>query len=194
MRGAKTLRLAGLASLPLPEPHIPDHGSPQVQPGDLFQFLFPSGFFHSKSTARLYIFAEYGPVLVLVRDGWMSLRSGYKGQHIVTEQELADMIEDMIKEDVLRVSREPVRVLVYLWVQKDGKHACMHALMNKRICACVYRHVTHIDLCIRACTYACVRTCINLLQIYIARCAYMHTYVRTHVCTYIHNTCMHART
>lgn len=102
-RGGKTLKLNGLASLPLPEPKTADHGTVLVQPGDLFQFLFPSGFFHSKSTARLYIFVEYGPVLVKVREGWMSLRSGYKGQHILTEQELSDMIEDMIKEDVLKV-------------------------------------------------------------------------------------------
>lgn len=38
-----------------------------------------------------------------MREGWMSLRSGYKGQHVVTEQELTDMIEEMVKEDILRV-------------------------------------------------------------------------------------------
>ena len=101
---SKTLKYAGLATLPLPEPEGELHGSEKVSAEDLFSFLFPSGFFHCKSTARLYIFAEYGPQLVRVREGWMSLRCGYKGQHIVTEQELADMIHEMIREDILRVS------------------------------------------------------------------------------------------
>jgi len=65
---------------------------------DLFEFLFPTGLFHSRSTARLYIFAEHGPVLSQGR-----LRSGYKGQHRVTDQELNDMIEEMIKEDILKI-------------------------------------------------------------------------------------------
>ena len=99
----KTLKLSSLATLPLPEPEGELHGTEQVIPEDLFAFLFPTGFFHCKSTARLYIFAEYGPHLVRVRDGWMSLRAGYKGQHVVTEQELADMINEMIREDILRV-------------------------------------------------------------------------------------------
>ncbi len=100
----KALKLSSLVLLPLPEPQGELHGSPVVNADDLFSFLFPAGFFHCKSTARLYIFAEYGPQLVRVRDGWMSLRSGYKGQHVVTEQELADMINEMIREDILRVS------------------------------------------------------------------------------------------
>jgi hypothetical protein len=33
----------------------------------------------------------------------MSLRAGYKGMHVVTEQELGDMIRDMIREDILKV-------------------------------------------------------------------------------------------
>ena len=97
------LKFSGLASLPLPEPKQKSATSDKVDPSELLQFLFPSGFYHSKSTARLYIFAEYGPTLVRVRDGWMSLRAGYKGQHIVTEQELSDMIDEMIREDVLKV-------------------------------------------------------------------------------------------
>jgi hypothetical protein len=101
----KSLKYSSLAVLPLPEPQGELHGSSVVNAEDLFSFLFPTGFFHCKSTARLYIFAEYGPQLIRVRDGWMSLRSGYKGQHIVTEQELSDMINDMIREDVLRVSQ-----------------------------------------------------------------------------------------
>jgi hypothetical protein len=100
----KTLKFYGHTTLPLPEPAGGgDHGQESVAPDDLFQFLFPTGFFHSKSTARLYVFVEYGPCLVKVREGWMSLRSGYKGQHVVTEQELSDMIDEMIKEDILRV-------------------------------------------------------------------------------------------
>ena len=99
----RTLKYGGLATLPLPEPKGNTHGSEEVDPNDLLQFLLPSGFFHSKSTARLYIFAECGPTLVKVRDGWMSLRAGYKGMHVVTEQELEDMITEMIREDILRV-------------------------------------------------------------------------------------------
>mmetsp|Transcript_52132 Transcript_52132/g.122307 ORF Transcript_52132/g.122307 Transcript_52132/m.122307 type:complete len:292 (+) Transcript_52132:184-1059(+) len=103
MTTMKKLKFSGLATLPLPEPKVAHHGSEAVDPEELLQFLLPSGFFHSKSTARLYIFAEFGPVLVKVREGWMSLRSGYKGQHVVTEQELEDMIVDMIREDILKV-------------------------------------------------------------------------------------------
>jgi hypothetical protein len=99
----KTLKYFGQASLPLPEPKAVNHGSVGVDPNDLLQFLLPDGFFHSKSTARLYVFVEYGPVLVQVREGWMSLRAGYKGMHVVTEQELGDMIRDMIREDILKV-------------------------------------------------------------------------------------------
>ena len=38
-----------------------------VDPHELLQFLLPTGFFHSKSTARLYMFAECGPTLAKVR-------------------------------------------------------------------------------------------------------------------------------
>lgn len=31
------------------------------------------------------------------------LRAGYKGQHLVTDQELTDMIEIMIREDILKI-------------------------------------------------------------------------------------------
>ena len=108
-RRESSLKFVGLASLPLPEPAMSIPLSDKVSEEDLFAFLFPSGFFHSKSTARLYIFAEYGPQLERVRskkhrEGWMSLRAGYKGQHIVTEQELSDMIDFMIREDILRVN------------------------------------------------------------------------------------------
>mmetsp|Transcript_44263 Transcript_44263/g.110851 ORF Transcript_44263/g.110851 Transcript_44263/m.110851 type:complete len:299 (+) Transcript_44263:45-941(+) len=99
----KTLKYWGEASMMLPDPPKLDHGSTSVRPDDLFQFLFPPGFFHSKSTARLYIFAEFGPVLVESKGGFMSMRSGYKGQHVLTDQELNDMIEEMIKEDILKV-------------------------------------------------------------------------------------------
>ena len=97
------LKYSGLATLPLPEPKENTHGAVGVDPHELLQFLLPSGFFHSKSTARLYMFAECGPTLVKVREGWMSLRSGYKGMHVVTEEELEDMIIEMIREDMLRV-------------------------------------------------------------------------------------------
>ena len=99
----RSLKYGGLATLPLPEPKGSTHGEVGVDPHDLLQFLLPTGFFHSKSTARLYIFAECGPALVKVREGWMSLRGGYKGMHAVTEQELEDMIHEMIREDILRV-------------------------------------------------------------------------------------------
>jgi len=99
----RKLKYGGLATLPLPEPKINTHGAVGVDPHELLQFLLPTGFFHSKSTARLYIFAECGPTLVKVREGWMSLRAGYKGMHVVTEQELEDMIHEMIREDILRV-------------------------------------------------------------------------------------------
>jgi hypothetical protein len=99
----RALKYGGLATLPLPEPKMNTHGGVGVDKNELLQFLLPSGFFHSKSTARLYIFAECGPTLVKVREGWMSLRAGYKGMHVVTEQELEDMIHEMIREDILRV-------------------------------------------------------------------------------------------
>jgi hypothetical protein len=99
----RKLKYGGLATLPLPEPKRDTRGSVAVDPHDLLQFLLPSGFFHAKSTARLYLFAECGPTLVKVREGWYSLRAGYKGQHVVTEQELEDMIHEMIREDILRV-------------------------------------------------------------------------------------------
>ena len=99
----RKLKYGGLATLPLPEPKSITRGAVGVEPLDLLQFLLPSGFFHSKSTARLYVFAECGPTLVKVRDGWTSLRAGYKGMHVVTEQELEDMIHEMIREDILRV-------------------------------------------------------------------------------------------
>jgi hypothetical protein len=99
----RKLKYGGLATLPLPEPKHNTHGAVGVNPHELLQFLLPTGFFHSKSTARLYIFAECGPTLVKVREGWMSLRAGYKGMHVVTEQELEDMIHEMIREDILRV-------------------------------------------------------------------------------------------
>jgi len=88
----------GLAALPLPEPKNLNRGTDWVDPEELFEFLFPTGVYHPFSTSRLYVFADYGPVLVNGR-----LRSGYKGQHLVTDQELKDMTSEMIKEDILKI-------------------------------------------------------------------------------------------
>jgi len=82
----------------LPEPKQREKTTEYVDPEALFSFLYPPGQYHSKSTARLYVFAEFGPILVKGR-----LCGGYKGQHLVTDQELDDMIKEMIREDILKV-------------------------------------------------------------------------------------------
>jgi hypothetical protein len=64
----------------------------------LITFLFPPHMHHPNSTGRLFVFGLYGPL-----DHEARLRSGEKGFHIVTDQELQTMASRMEREDILAV-------------------------------------------------------------------------------------------
>jgi nucleoside diphosphate kinase len=64
----------------------------------ILNFCFPEGEWHPASTGRLAVLGSYGP---LASDG--NLRCGIQGDHIVSDVELKAMIEEMQREDILRV-------------------------------------------------------------------------------------------
>ena len=64
----------------------------------ILNFCFPPGEWHPASTGRLAVFGNYGP---LASDG--NLRCGIRGDHIVSKVELKAMIEEMQREDILKV-------------------------------------------------------------------------------------------
>ncbi|DBA00207.1 TPA: hypothetical protein N0F65_007832 [Lagenidium giganteum] len=72
----------------------------QVRLEDLMNFLFPPHMQHSNSVGRLFVFALYGPL-----DHKARLRSGEKGLHVVTDQELNTMSTRIEREDILAVYR-----------------------------------------------------------------------------------------
>ena len=69
-----------------------------VNMSDLLAFCFPIDDRHPHSTGRLAVFGNYGP---LADDG--NLSSGIQGRRIVSHMELNAMIEEMQREDILRV-------------------------------------------------------------------------------------------
>ncbi|OQR98207.1 aspartyl protease family A01A [Achlya hypogyna] len=64
----------------------------------LMDFLFPPQVQHSNSTGRLFVFSLYGPL-----DAKSRLRSGERGQHVVTDLELNTMSQSIEREDILSV-------------------------------------------------------------------------------------------
>lgn len=75
----------------------------------LMRFVFPEGLQHPLSTGRLYAFGFYGPL-----DRNAQLRSGHKGQHVVSRWELDTMCAQFEREDVLQVYILPGRPLAAL--------------------------------------------------------------------------------
>ena len=53
---------------------------------------------HPRSTGRLVVFGEYGPFQA---DG--TLRSGWRGRHVITDRELKVMIDEIEREDLLAI-------------------------------------------------------------------------------------------
>lgn len=80
-----------------------------VSLGSLMRFVFPEGLQHPLSTGRLYAFGFYGPL-----DRNSQLRSGHKGQHVVSRWELDTMCAQFEREDVLQVYILPGRPLAVL--------------------------------------------------------------------------------
>lgn len=74
--------------------------SASVDLEQLLAFLFPAHLQHPNSAGRLFVFGLYGPL-----DAKARLRSGEKGLHIVTDQELTTMSRRMEREDILSVYR-----------------------------------------------------------------------------------------
>ena len=64
----------------------------------LLRFLFSPGKQHPRATGRLFVFALYGPL-----DGQSRLRSGERGQHVVSDLELNTMCLTLEREDILSV-------------------------------------------------------------------------------------------
>lgn len=62
------------------------------------RFIFPENLQHAMSTGRLFAFGLYGPL-----DADACLRSGHKGQHVVTCWELDTMCRQFEREDILQV-------------------------------------------------------------------------------------------
>jgi hypothetical protein len=65
---------------------------------DLIDFIFPSNLQHPLTTARLYIFALYGPL-----DSSGHIRTGRKGSHVLMEYELDEMCQQMEREDLVQI-------------------------------------------------------------------------------------------
>ena len=80
-----------------------------VRLDNLMRFVFPEGLQHPLSTGRLYAFGFYGPL-----DRNAQLRSGHKGQHVVSRWELDTMCAQFEREDVLQVYILPGRPLAVL--------------------------------------------------------------------------------
>lgn len=74
--------------------------SADVDLEQLLAFLFPAHLQHPSSAGRLFVFGLYGPL-----DAKARLRSGEKGMHVVTDQELTTMSRRMEREDILSVYR-----------------------------------------------------------------------------------------
>lgn len=72
--------------------------SAQVDLDQLLNFIFPPQIQHPNSAGRLFVFALYGPLDTKAR-----LRSGEKGLHVVTDQEVKTMSHRMEREDILAV-------------------------------------------------------------------------------------------
>jgi hypothetical protein len=86
----------------------------EAQPGrvslkGLMKFIFPPGLQHPMSTGRLYAFGFYGPL-----DADAQLRSGHKGQHVVSRWELDTMCMQFEREDILQVYVSPEHPLCTL--------------------------------------------------------------------------------
>lgn len=82
----------------------------------LMRFVFPEGLQHPLSTGRLYAFGFYGPL-----DRNSMLRSGHKGQHVVSRWELDTMCAQFEREDVLQVYILPGRPLAILSEQQQDE-------------------------------------------------------------------------
>jgi hypothetical protein len=64
----------------------------------LLSFVFPPGSYHSSSVGRLLLLALYGP---LTRDGY--LRGGRGGVRLLAGWEIDSMVEELEREDIIRV-------------------------------------------------------------------------------------------
>lgn len=65
---------------------------------DLISFMYPENLQHPLAASRLFIFGLYGPL-----DHQGQLRSGRKGDHVLSTYELESMCEQIEREDVTRV-------------------------------------------------------------------------------------------
>mmetsp|Transcript_45804 Transcript_45804/g.118372 ORF Transcript_45804/g.118372 Transcript_45804/m.118372 type:complete len:163 (-) Transcript_45804:770-1258(-) len=99
---------------------------------ELLNFLFPPSKQYSRATARLYLLADYGPLV----DG--ALRGGYQRSHVLSDQELEEMIRQSEREDILRIymgdkvlrpdeqedvlSKVPLKLKEKLYPSKETKH------------------------------------------------------------------------
>jgi hypothetical protein len=72
--------------------------SSAVDMSALESFCFPPGEQYPLSAGRLFVFGRYGP---LAADG--HLRSGIRGEHVVSHTELKVMVEELTREDLLQV-------------------------------------------------------------------------------------------
>ena len=72
--------------------------SQRVSMAALMDFIFPRGVQHPLTRGRLFAFALYGPL-----DRHSRLRSGTKGEHVVTTRELDTMCRTIAREDILAV-------------------------------------------------------------------------------------------
>ena len=63
-----------------------------------FQFVFPVGVQHAKSTGLLFVLGLYGPL-----DEHGALCSGRCGSHAVNSRELSTMVSIIEEEDILAV-------------------------------------------------------------------------------------------
>jgi hypothetical protein len=65
---------------------------------EMIDFVFPKDLQHPLTAARLFVYADYGP---LDADGF--LRSGIRGSHIVSVWELDSMCSSVEREDVISI-------------------------------------------------------------------------------------------
>jgi hypothetical protein len=86
------------------ETRAPDTRSALVDPDVFFSFVLPPGVLHPKTTGRLYVYGAYGPT-GKDEDGLEDglLHAGYLGSHIVQPIELMAMINEMQREDILKI-------------------------------------------------------------------------------------------
>ena len=89
---------ASTAPTPEPPKRPKKVGEQPVAEDELMGFLFPEGCVHWASAARLFLFANYGP---LVKGNIVG--GSFKNPRPLQPQELNDMIERAEREDILSV-------------------------------------------------------------------------------------------